>query len=350
MKNLEHIQKLLLDPDFRQRIVDLGFDAQLPFELIAEYNSYTKKELELARQMIKSNQLPAEWTREENKPKLWDRIITEVDALDPVDDEQSYATWKVKKNRLFISQFIRYAAVVAGLLIGGYWIYSDIKVKTVATAEKDVVIVKRNPSGQKSKIHLSDGSIVHLNAESEIKYVKGFTNEKREILLNGEAYFEVAKDVDRPFTVISRSVSTTALGTSFNVNSFTKDVHVALVEGSVEVKSMVSDDKLILKPDESVVYKPATGAFEHSTKSVEELAMWRQSILSFDETPLDEVIITLNRWYAVDITCSDTEKQKRLSLSGKFKNQSLDHVLNNIGHSLDFDYVIEGQAVTLKFK
>ena len=79
---------------------------------------------------------------------------------------------------------------------------------------------QKNSYGQKSTIFLSDGSIIHLNS-GVVSYLKGFNNDKRQIELSGEAYFEVAKDINRPFTVIARS-NDNCSGTSFNVNTYSK--------------------------------------------------------------------------------------------------------------------------------
>lgn len=350
MENLDPIQKIVSDPQFRGRVVELSFDDHLPFDLLNDYPEYNRDELELARKIVQSHELPIEWRRKENKSKLWDAISDKIDDDDSEPEEQVHPTWQVNKKRSFKKQMLRYASVVAGILIGGYGIYFGMNTDSPSIAKQDVTIVKKNSSGQKSKIHLSDGSIVHLNAQSEITYPKGFAADKREIHLKGEAYFEVAKDANRPFTVISKSVATTALGTEFNVNSFSDDVQVALVEGSVEVKSMVSENKLLLRPSEVVAYKPSSGQFLKTRKSADESVLWTNSIIYFDKTPIGEVIATLNRWYAVEITTANKRLDTSLTVSGSFKNQSLELVLNKIGYSLDFDYQIEGQKVLITFK
>lgn len=349
MENLEPIQKIISDPDFRGRVVELEIDDRLPFDLLNDYPEYNRDELELARKIVLSHELPIRWRRKENKSKLWDAISDKIDDVDSQAEEEEHPIWQINKKRSLKKQFLRYASVVVGILIGGYGIYSGINIESPIVAKQNVTILKRNSSGQKSKIHLSDGSIVHLNAQSEISYPKGFDEDKREIHLKGEAYFEVAKNVNRPFTVISKSVATTALGTEFNVNSFSNDVQIALIEGSVEVKSMVSENKLLLSPSDVVAYKPSSGQFLKTRKTAEESVLWTNSIIYFDKTPIEEVIATLNRWYAVDITTTNKRLDTNLTVSGSFKNQSLELVLNKIGYSLDFEYQIEGQNVLITF-
>src|SRR5690606_21518010 len=129
--------------------------------------------------------------------------------------------------------------------------------------EEDLVVeemteewtTKSNPIGQKSIIQLADGSKVVLNADSELKFLDNFGQGHREIYLKGEAFFEVALDSLRPFTVYSGESVTMALGTSFNINSYdNKKVQIQLATGKVKV---IHEDKekepVYLDPGEEVI-------------------------------------------------------------------------------------------------
>lgn len=114
--------------------------------------------------------------------------------------------------------------------------------------------IKSNPKGQKSTLQLADGSNVVLNAESELRFKSGFGQLHRELFLSGEAFFEVASD-SLPFRVHSGDLITTAMGTSFNINSYQKDwVQVQLATGKVKVINVAKDNESVeLIPGEEAV-------------------------------------------------------------------------------------------------
>src|SRR5690606_23661467 len=131
------------------------------------------------------------------------------------------------------------------------------------------------PRGVKSDLTLSDGSKVVLNSGSSIKYIKGFEKDKREILLDGEAYFDVARDADRPFTVRKANVSVTALGTSFNVQAYeNEDLNISLISGKVGIE-MLSDYQqyVLLEQGESLQVRPE-GTWSKGTFNEEEVIGW----------------------------------------------------------------------------
>lgn len=115
-------------------------------------------------------------------------------------------------------------------------------------------ITKSNPKGQKSKIHLPDGSTVILNAESQIRFKNDFGKADRDIF-KWRIVFEVAQDSLLPFRVFSGELVTTALGTSFNINSYDKNrVNVQLATGQVKVfKEELESESLLLQPGEEVI-------------------------------------------------------------------------------------------------
>ncbi|MDP4679601.1 MAG: FecR domain-containing protein [Cyclobacteriaceae bacterium] len=210
------------------------------------------------------------------------------------------------------------------------------------------MVTKSNPSGQKSRIQLPDGSVVHLNAESELTYIEGFSNDQRKIHLKGEAYFEVAKDMSRPFTVITDHISVTALGTEFNVNAFNTDIQVALIEVSVLVNNVANSDQLILKASEVLKFDSKAKLLKRVASNANDLSIWRDRIIYFENTPIEEAVNILSRWYAVDINIEGVSN-KKLTCSGKFNNSSLELLLENLSYALDFQYEIKGKNVSLNF-
>ncbi|MEX0882740.1 MAG: FecR domain-containing protein, partial [Cyclobacteriaceae bacterium] len=168
--------------------------------------------------------------------------------------------------------------------------------------EKDQWNTKSNPKGQKSKIHLPDGSTVILNADSEIRYRTDFEKSDRDIFLKGESFFEVAKDSLLPFRVYSGELVTTAMGTSFNINSYDKErVKVQLATGKVKVSNENQESEpVFLHPGEEVI-REGQGDLKKRNFDRQNAFLWKDGTLRFADTSYPEFKITLERWYGVEI-------------------------------------------------
>lgn len=218
------------------------------------------------------------------------------------------------------------------------------------TSEEAVETVSKNNSpGQKTKIHLQDGSIVFLNSDSKITYPADFLN-NRQIVLEGEAYFTVSKDTLHPFKVKARGITTTALGTAFNVSTFNKGekVKVTLVSGKVKLNKESKKDHLILNPGEESLLSEAEEGFHKELVDISKRIMWTDGILIFEETPILEVIDQLERWYGVKIKIKGNVA--RSLCSGTFQNnEMLDNVLDVLSSSVGFEYKLNGKKVVINF-
>ncbi len=213
-------------------------------------------------------------------------------------------------------------------------------------------LVKTTPKGRKSKIILPDGSVVHLNSESQISYPENF-KENRTLTLSGEAFFEVVKDPFHPFEVISGAISTTALGTSFNIKAYpeSKDIQVSLVTGKVQVKESDSQKEVVMSPGHAVKYNVLGAGMLVEPVKISNVLHWKEGILSFDKTPFSEVITSLERWYGVQVIVVGTENIPQDKCSGTFEpHEYLSNVLNALGYSMNFTYTITGKNVTITFK
>ncbi|WP_215224060.1 FecR family protein [Echinicola shivajiensis] len=210
--------------------------------------------------------------------------------------------------------------------------------------------VRDSKVGQKSKVFLPDGTIAFLNSGSQIKYDKDFGINNRDLSLQGEAFFEVAKNKEIPFKVMSGKVVTEAVGTAFNVRAFDiKDIGVQLTEGKVKVYPINNpEEKLLLLPGEQVVYQgdefPQKGRFD-----LEYYPLWVKGTLSFDKASLSESVELLERWYGVKIEVHNAPKNE-FSFSGKYRKATLENVLESMSHSLQLSYKIENKNVTLIFQ
>ena len=343
---IQTIQNLVDNQKFRAKIRQLKPGEDIPENIIIEFMGYSVEDIKIAWDIVLS--LENDQQLSKNKNRIWSNIVMAADVFDLKHGNSDYQVKHSIKKRTSRWMIMKYAAIFVGILIAVFWVILPSETKLPAEIHKQVV-VKSNPSGQKSRIHLASGSIVHLNADSELRYIEGFSENARTIHLKGEAYFEVAKDKSRPFTVISNNISVTALGTEFNVNAFGEGIQVALLEGSVVVSNKDNGDEIKLNPMEVVQFDSHSNKFKRLKANANDLVLWRNRVIYFDDTPVDEAMKTLSRWYAVDIEVKHAPA-KKLTCSGKFHNKSLELLLKNLGNTLGFEYEIKGKKVTINFK
>ncbi|MCE7070121.1 FecR domain-containing protein [Dyadobacter sp. CY327] len=155
--------------------------------------------------------------------------------------------------------------------------------------------------GEKKKILLEDGSVVWLNAKSKLTYPASFEKNSREVSLEGEAYFEIFRDVNRPFTVESGQVRTKVLGTSFNIQAYDADpaVSVTVLTGKVQVNA--SESVIQIVRNQQVKYMNGNIYKEVDIDATAQIA-WQNGKLQFRNKLLSDVIKTLERNYTVAIT------------------------------------------------
>jgi len=162
------------------------------------------------------------------------------------------------------------------------------------------------PVGERMQVLLSDGTSVMLNSMSKLTYPTRFGLFSRRVKLEGEAYFSVAKDSGRPFTVESDNLDVMVTGTRFNIKAYRQEpVRVTLEEGSV----LLDDHRLLsysLKPGESAEYNRITGGCRISRPiDMEPVSSWRENRQCFSMAPLDEILHTLERQYGVSFDVKD---------------------------------------------
>ena len=209
--------------------------------------------------------------------------------------------------------------------------------------------------GIKKTINLPDGSVITLNSGSKVSFRKGLAGDKREIVLRGEAFFEVAKDSLRPFIVHTGSVSTQALGTSFNINYNLYDTAttVALATGVVKInKQETGQLRQIarLAPGQQLSYNGVSKHHAVAPFDMDEALGWRQGVLNFRQANMDQTIRKLENWYGVDIEVNTHGmSDKAWNYTGEYKNAPLDRVLEGIGFVKGFTYERTGNRVKIVF-
>ncbi|WP_158538700.1 FecR family protein [Chitinophaga skermanii] len=191
---------------------------------------------------------------------------------------------------------------------------------------------------------MPDGSKVWLNRHATLVYATNYNEQKRELWLQGEAYFEVAQNSQLPFKVHAGGVITTALGTSFNIATGNKadgSVQISLLSGKVGISLMDSSSHnylRVLAPGEMLSFKQGS-LLAHATQFNEEEVMdWKNGKLLFEKNTLADVLAKLQGRYGVNIQLNDESLIHR-KVSGKFSSSvSLEHVLKSLQFVHQFNY------------
>jgi ferric-dicitrate binding protein FerR (iron transport regulator) len=170
--------------------------------------------------------------------------------------------------------------------------------KTTATGSYNTLAT---PRGGQYRITLPDGTKVWLNSASSLKYPTAFDDRTRNVELNGEAYFEVAKNSKQPFSVTSNGLRVDVLGTDFNVNAYPDEdsIRTTLVSGAVRL--LTNETMLDIKPGEQGSTGRKAGRFVVAHPDVQEIVAWKNGEFIFYSQPIQTIMRQVSRWYDVDI-------------------------------------------------
>lgn len=201
------------------------------------------------------------------------------------------------------------------------------------------------PYGKKSMIMLSDGSKVWLNAGSQLIYPSVFSEKTRQVMLVGEAFFDVAKNTEKPFVVRTTDISIHVLGTRFDISAYPEDklVQTVLVEGKVNLtysgKGILNREYSVeMKPNQMVVVNKSTGESRSQTVDVSKFVSWKDGMLEFEKVDLVRALKQVERYYNVRIQLADPMIGS-FKLSGKLDlKEEPEEVLNVIKLTVPIDW------------
>lgn len=248
----------------------------------------------------------------------------------------------VQKKALSMRNLIQYAAMVALVLMTGagigYWIHqSNLTQDRVVARAGDTVKV----------IALPDGTKVWLNAAATLTYPRAFAKKERNVHLEGEAYFEVAKNRQKPFIVDSESMRVRVLGTMFNFKSspHCRLAEASLIEGEIEVKGNNDEGMIILIPGQKAELNKSTGRLLVKQVNARMDAVWHDGLIPFEKADIFAIAKTLERFYDMKIILSpDIEAGKTYSGVLK-KKDKIESVLRSLSNTIPIHYKIEGNNV-----
>jgi ferric-dicitrate binding protein FerR (iron transport regulator) len=343
-------EELAADPSFRRWALynDSGKDAYWTEWL--ELNPDKQELVDKARNFLINAEAAFDQITE-------DEIANEIYRL-----SHSIGENKAKKSGIWLRfrpNWYHMAASVLLLLFAGWWFnkqspyqqQSD-QYKVILSQIKEPLVKEENVTDQARLIVLADGSSVLLQPNSRITYPSRFEGNRREVFLSGEAFFEVAKNPDKPFYVYAHTLATKVLGTSFKVSAFDgdKEVKVVVKTGRVSVFPMTkeaiatqqADDKLggmVLTPNQQIVFAPKELRLTRSLvpdPKMLELPIQSQSF-EFKGTPITEVFETLEKSYGIKII-HDADVMKNCFLTASLSDEPLFEKINLICKTVGAQY------------
>ena len=213
------------------------------------------------------------------------------------------------------------------------------------------IITKYAPEGEKISFYLPDSTFVTMNSGSTLKYPTLFGGDRREVILTGEAYFDVWHNAHNKFLVRSGDIVTKVHGTAFNIKAYNDEmpIYVSLERGSVSVHSQLDILKEVsyqIVPGEKLTVNEDFGQSIVSVFDHESEFGWKDGVLVFKDSDLDDFIALMEKWYGIDILLVG-KNEGIWAINGSFKQESLESVLKSLEFSREVAYTIQDKQVTL---
>jgi len=256
---------------------------------------------------------------------------------------------KINKKWIVYSKFFKWIQVAAIILlpISIATIWYLYKENSQLSSEEMVVATG---VGEHAKITLPDGTDVNLNAESKLCYIPKIYNKKeRKIRFDGEGYFQVRKDKQRPFLINAQGLSVKVLGTKFNLQARKKETTavLSLQEGSVLFSSLLTGMNVILKPNQKAILNQATGVITvKKTENFQDVIAWRRKELIFRNAPLISVINSIEKNYNIKIRIK-TEVYLKDLFTGILPNSNINEDLEILEKSYHFKAIMTSSEVLI---
>lgn len=359
-------------------------------KLILDYldGSITSERLAILRKWLMT---------EANRNELHDinDIYLTSSLLSPHSDFDAHEAWaelkqkciseqnKKQNNIQFIRRALKVAAFVAVIISTAIFSYRYFDTKTTPNSYSEYNV----PRGSRSHIYLPDGTSVWLNAQSTLKYSQKFGQENREVILEGEAYFDVVRNENSPFLVKARDAVVRVLGTKFNVKAYPEEnfIETTVVNGRVQVKSpginnegqdeitLTANQKVkIIRNEKPVEYSGTTNSTDSINTPLEKAitisenkvtfspkieaqvyTSWKDDQWIIERETLKELAIKIERRYNIQVKFNDSELEQYV-FSGKLKDESLGQLLEALSVAAPIDYTINQKSIVLykkqKFK
>lgn len=356
------VEDFVLDPEFQKWVLSPDASAKIYWDEYIRANPAKHKEIVLARKLVMNISRKAHQVEESRIEQTWGNIDQALDNIDypklerkviPINSSTTLRKFEKTPDRRYhhSMQFYRLVGILALVFCLSILINIYFPQPVPVVAEIPIEYEEHfTPPGVKSNLTLQDGSRVILNSGSSLRYIKNFGPHRRLVELQGEAFFEIAEDKYRPFTVKTGPVATTALGTSFNIKAYENEsLDISLVTGRVVVNHYrMQSQQVNLKKGEGLQIDLKDDRMKRVSFNKDRVLAWTNKTIVFERTPMPEIKRVLENWYGVTIRFSNAPKND-LEVSGRFQNQTLRNVLEGLSYSARFDFRIDKDKVTLVF-
>lgn len=322
-------------------------------------------QFDLLQQLWSANQPGKETDVENEKIRKILQLAAVEEVLQPTADAGLEVT-EEPTGKPFFRKWMAAAAVV-GIIVSAWFIY-EFNHNPNPQPNNEIVAHK----GSKTRTLLPDGSVVWLNAGSTLSYDPAFDGPKREITLNGEAYFDIAPQANRPFIVHAGKIDIKVLGTAFNVKSYADDhtVETTLIRGLVQLsrQDQPNTKPILLKPHQKLVMEKQINYTEvENRKSVNARTItpsvlqldttvpenqlpetaWIYNRLEFRGDPFPELAKKLERWYNINIHFED-EAVQSLTFNGSLENETVEQAFRALQVAVPFSFTIKGNELFIR--
>lgn len=284
----------------------------------------------------------------EDSQKAWEgleqlRLMKKYDAGKAIHKvEQKINSRKNSQNLIEIFRKVA-AVLILPLIIATIWMAFE---KTTPESEYREWHTLKTPAGMRSEFILPDSTKVYLNSETSLTYPLAFDNDKREVRLIGEAYFEVAENKKVPFVVDAGTIDIEVTGTEFKASNYQHEnlLEVVLVSGEVNLyEGNYTEDKNMLTPlvpGERFRFDQENKTMNIKNVDVEKYLAWKDGILMFRDDSMEEVVQRMNRWFNVEIQLTGPDLTDYV-YTATFEDESLMQILELLKISAPIDYAIK---------
>ena len=284
----------------------------------------------------------------EKYQKIW-AATNDILILQKFDSEKAWiqVDSKLETRKTRLNQLKNIGLVVSGVA-ATLLIFLSLTFYTELFSTSGATISMTTTYGSRSEVVLPDGSMVKLNAGSNLEYHYDKISQIRKVDFSGEAFFEVAKS-ERPFVIQTPDgLKIKVLGTKFNLSTYREDrtSETSLFEGKVEM-SQNGSDPLILKPGQMAILDKRSNELKYIEGEISHTTSWMENKLFMENMSLQDVCTKLERWYDVQITFSDKSLGENIHYTGVLREQSVLDVLNALCQLSSIKYDLKGKDIMI---
>lgn len=263
--------------------------------------------------------------------------------------EEVQPTSKASKPKQGWLSFLKLAASVLIIAVLVHFILQSQFLPSRETGARTKVQYKniKTALGEKKNITLPDGTILSLNAGSELRVPIPFNDTARIVYLQGEAYLQVTHDLSRPFTVVTEHAEVQVLGTAFNVNAYLDEEYTTVVVSKGKVKlSAGKGNPVLLTKNQLGSYSSVSGKIHRNTVYSTSYSGWKNNELVFRNQPLKDIAKVLERWYAIEVEIKSLSLKEH-RFTGKYKEVTLHDLLNDMSQVMQFQYQLDENKLAI---